>query len=631
MATPIYLWATETMPYESVASRSVTDGAIRDALSAASTGTALAALADTVDGDTEVRLYYDLVSVDPYLGWYSERIDTQVTISGSIAVSLYAKVSVGTVNAKLRMKLWKRTAGGSEIDSFIGQGDGTIALTTTTANHTITITPATPVTVAPDERFIIRLYAIPVSGTLGAGVVTAYYNGTVANSGEANVTFTETILFAPNKTTLYLRRTKGTGIGVFRDLLPTVGVTSFLTGSTRILATDSQWTENVNGATVGAYVATIGDTSNATSYTTGSFTPGVNTLYLLAVVHSDAAPETTIPTITTTTGLTFVQVGSSVPFDTIASNVHRITLFRAMKASGLSAGTVTVNLADAGTGCAAQVIPVTGVVTTGTDGADAVRNIVTGSANANANPSITLGSFASSLNGVFACFGFDVQSTPTAGTGFSVAGGAMFYATPDTTVFTQWNWQNATTVDCALAAADWGGIACELVADPTGTGETLEWITPRLKRGVTLAPLTGSYSATLYASESNTAANATPRMKLARWRAGVETEIVNAKVSAAEMSTIGGTFVTLSPTDGGQITQTDLLPDDRLLLRVFVTNAGSQTVGAGYSATLRYDHSVATATSRLVTVAYFHFKTEAEPDDDPADIPGGLAMGGIGL
>lgn len=215
-----------------------------------------------------------------------------------------------------------------------------------------------------------------------------------------------------------------------------------------------------------ATIAETNDTSNTTTYASGSFTPVANRLYLLAVVHSDTAPEATVPTVTTTTGLAFVQVGSSIAFDTIASNVHRITLFRAMKSSGLSNGTYTVTLADAGTGAASVLIEVTQVVTTGTDGADAVRNISTNNADAGANPSITMaGAFASNNNGIAAFFGFDSQTAATASNeGWTVVGDAS-YNTPATGVTALWRGANNATAVCTHGSADWAGIAVELVSE----------------------------------------------------------------------------------------------------------------------------------------------------------------------
>jgi hypothetical protein len=217
-----------------------------------------------------------------------------------------------------------------------------------------------------------------------------------------------------------------------------------------------------------ATVAETNDTGNVTTYASGSFTPVANRPYLLAVSHSDTAAEATVPTIATTTGLAFVQVGSSIAYDTIASNVHRLTLFRAMKPSGLGVGTYTVTLGDAGTGAASVLIEVTQTVTTGSDGANAIRNISTNAANAGADPSITMaGAFDSTENGIAAFFGFDSQTAATASNAAWAVIGDAAYGTPNTGVTALWTAANSSTAVCTHASADWAGIAVELISQPT--------------------------------------------------------------------------------------------------------------------------------------------------------------------
>lgn len=250
MATPIYLTNVETTPYDSTQDRTVTDGLIRDARAAATSSGAVAIIADAVNAGTEIRFEGNLTNF-PFIAWYAERIAAEVTISGAITCTIYGKISVSTVNARLRVKIWKRTAGGSEVDTFIGQGDASSALTTTTALQTITITPAVAVTLAPEERLIIRTYAIPAAGqTMGVGTVTHYVHGTVANSGEAKISFTETVTFLPNQTTLYPRVTTVNGISGFKDLLTTAGVAGPVTAVTTVQASESQWTDGTAGPAI---------------------------------------------------------------------------------------------------------------------------------------------------------------------------------------------------------------------------------------------------------------------------------------------------------------------------------------------------------------------------------------------
>lgn len=219
--------------------------------------------------------------------------------------------------------------------------------------------------------------------------------------------------------------------------------------------------------------AAVADTSNATTYASASFTPIVNRLYLLGVVHADAAPEATVPTVATTTGLTFVQIGSSIVFDTIASNVHRLTLFRAMKPSGLSAGTYTITLGDAGTGATGLLLESNDQINTGgTDGSSAVTNNSTNNGDASANPTVTLGAFSNNNNAIVAFYGSDIQTAPTAPAGWTAAGNPDF-ATPGTGGFAMWIGGVKSPATCTLSSSDWAAIAVEVVSASTTNYETL--------------------------------------------------------------------------------------------------------------------------------------------------------------
>jgi hypothetical protein len=219
--------------------------------------------------------------------------------------------------------------------------------------------------------------------------------------------------------------------------------------------------------------ATVASTSNVTTYASASFTPIANRLYLLGVVHSDTAPEATVPTVATTTGLAFVQVGSSIAFDTVASNVHRLTLFRAMKSSGLSNGTYTITLGDAGTGATGLLLESNDQINTGgTDGSSAVTNISTNNGDASANPTVTLGAFSNNNNAIVAFYGSDIVTAPTAPDGWTAASHPD-YNTPATGGFGMWIGGVKSPATCTLSTSDWAAIAVEVVSASTTNYETL--------------------------------------------------------------------------------------------------------------------------------------------------------------
>ncbi len=217
--------------------------------------------------------------------------------------------------------------------------------------------------------------------------------------------------------------------------------------------------------------AQVASTANATTYASGSFTPLVNRLYLLGVVHSDAAPEATVPTVATTTGLAFVQIGSSIVFDTIASNVHRLTIFRALKTSGLGAGTYTITLGDAGTGATGILLESNNQInTTGTDGSGAIGTTWTNNGDASANPTVTIAALANNNNGIVAFFGSDDATAPTAPAGWTVHGDPN-YNSPATGGFamSRGGHSGSNTVSCTLTSSDWAAHAIEVVSTDTNT------------------------------------------------------------------------------------------------------------------------------------------------------------------
>lgn len=621
MATSLYLHISHTGPAATLGHRyngpDIAVGTL-DMLRAASAGSPSEVYFDAT-GDP-VQYLVSSVVTGP-VAWQSERLAAQATISGDITVTTYAQVASSGITARVRASIWKRTAGGSAVDTLIGTGEGAAAVTTTLAAHTITIIPPAGVVVSPQERLIVQLYADTDDGlALPAIRFSVWVNGTVANQGETKIVLTETVTFLDNAQTLYLLNSKLTGIGIFRDLLPTFdGSSQQGIVAVRGVA-DIPWTLSPVGCTaIDRPQGVINDTTNTDVYTSGSWTPVSSRLYLLAVVHSDAAAEATEPTVTGSTGRTWTKIGS-VPFDTIASNLHRLTVFRSLD-SRTASETYTVTFADNSTGCLASLTEVSGIVTTGTNGANAVRNIVTNNGDATANPAITLGAFSSGDNGTWSCFGSDIATAPTAGAGFTTLV-ASTYSTPTTGLYTEWTHVNDTSVNCTLASSDWAGLALELVVNPAG--QVMEWITPRFAQGLLLTAVDGAYEAVLYVWQSNVLANATVRLRLFRWRDGVETEFLDS-LHPDELTTTSGNTLTFT-TAQQPMTEMAFAPDDRLVLRPYLDEAVGQTMGAPYTATL-WIHVSAQSFLRLREPPLF--KAEADPPT-PATVPDGLMLGGVG-
>lgn len=141
-----------------------------------------------------------------------------------------------------------------------------------------------------------------------------------------------------------------------------------------------------------AVVHAIGDTdsSNTTSYVTGSFTPAANDL-LVVFVYATAIASGNPVTLSNSAGLTFYEA------------VHDATdcyCFVAQALAAASSQTVTFDCTgDAATGCLIEVARVSGMTATGVD---AVRQTKTGTGSAGTTPALTFNTAPEAANPVLA-------------------------------------------------------------------------------------------------------------------------------------------------------------------------------------------------------------------------------------
>lgn len=203
-----------------------------------------------------------------------------------------------------------------------------------------------------------------------------------------------------------------------------------------------------------------GNNTDATSYLTDSFSASPNRL-VLAWVYSICATAPNTPTLSGS-GLTWVEV------DNVTNgSVRKLTLFRAMSSTPPSGGGVTIDFGgQTQTGCAWTIVEYGNVDTTGSDGANAVVQAVTGSDPTNTTSlSITLASFASANNATAGGFGIPLNNSsfPAEGSGFTLTG-RRAQGSPNLSIMSEFRSDNDTTVD-----ASWGastvpslGIAVEL-------------------------------------------------------------------------------------------------------------------------------------------------------------------------
>jgi len=137
-------------------------------------------------------------------------------------------------------------------------------------------------------------------------------------------------------------------------------------------------------ATLGLSVRALGssaNTGNDDSESTGSYTPRQGTELIAIVINTKAATPDQ-PTLVGN-GLTWTEV-----FDTNYISTHRLTIWYAKCGSGAIAGTLTAATTGVNqTGWALAVVEVSGSVTTGLNGVNAIRQTV--NANVSAGTTIT--------------------------------------------------------------------------------------------------------------------------------------------------------------------------------------------------------------------------------------------------
>lgn len=207
----------------------------------------------TVAADVNGERQMLIAGVNP-VTIFSERVSAEVTVSGTVTFNVWASLHSTAFTAKLRARLYKITSGGSAIETLITEADSATLAGSLGVSmlYNFTATPGTAVTLGPNERFVLRVFLVILTGTYDSAFnVQLRAGGGVAGvNGDTYVEVTETITMVPNGTTLYLRRTTTIGIGTHFDMLAsrgssaaTTGVVSTVSGPTDPL----QWTRTAGG------------------------------------------------------------------------------------------------------------------------------------------------------------------------------------------------------------------------------------------------------------------------------------------------------------------------------------------------------------------------------------------------
>lgn len=205
----------------------------------------------------------------------------------------------------------------------------------------------------------------------------------------------------------------------------------------------------------------VADTSNVAAFGGApSRTPGANTLLLVGVNCSDTAGTPVEPTSVVGAGITFSLITSSQTYDpvTAGSQLHNLSAWRGMSASP-DGSRFTVTLPNNGTGCAFNVIEVSGVSTAGTNGASAVSQSISSRGGSASAQRVVLPSAGSTANGYVTFWGRGTQTLDGSANSTYDILDRCAYATPSTGL------QSAFTALASQSSVNWtsGSAAQEAV------------------------------------------------------------------------------------------------------------------------------------------------------------------------
>lgn len=178
----------------------------------------------------------------------SERLAAETTISNNVTAKVMGYCSAGNSQSVIRIRLYTQTAGG--VQTLLGEATMTTPLTTTSTLYTLTIPVPWPVVLAAGQRFTAEYTVLPYPGS--PQIIQSFIRIGNTTTSETSFDFAETFTFTPNGIPLYLRRSGGTGIGNFFDVLPTRGSLAATTAIVNSAAggTEIQWTRTAGGTVI---------------------------------------------------------------------------------------------------------------------------------------------------------------------------------------------------------------------------------------------------------------------------------------------------------------------------------------------------------------------------------------------
>jgi len=205
--------------------------------------------------------------------------------------------------------------------------------------------------------------------------------------------------------------------------------------------------------------------TDASSYATASISPSANAL-LIAGINNQKGSTPDTPTCSGLS-LSWTQLDSSLPYDSIASPTDRLTVFYAVTGASPGSGAITFDFGGVNqTGAAWAVAEWTGVDTGGPIGVTSSNS----QDDTSTTLTVTLGAFSDAGNGTFGVFGNADGSTTTPGTGFTELSDTSS-SDPFCGIQMEYRTDNDTTVTASYPANRFAaGVGFEVVMAGGGGG-----------------------------------------------------------------------------------------------------------------------------------------------------------------
>lgn len=228
------------------------------------------------------------------------------------------------------------------------------------------------------------------------------------------------------------------------------------------------------------------NTTNGSTYVTSSFAGAANTLVLLTC----SGHATTLRSVSSVVGggasAGWTSVDSAT-FNTVASPLDRVSIWRYLTATPAAASVATITLSGTGSQLQWIVTQFSNVSTTGTNGAGAIQQSVRSNADTVSAITIPMTSFASTANGAFGGFSFltTQNNVVTPGANFLELYEATAAENGD--VQSEWTSVNVTQIDARAGTPtkNSAGIGLEIVgSNPAVAGANSPYYSHHYRRVV---------------------------------------------------------------------------------------------------------------------------------------------------